>query len=167
MKSILILKDEDFGLKQEKHVEITKRFAARAVLLKGDKIALMNVTKENHHKLPGGGVEKNETLKEALFRELIEETGCKAKIISEIGKIIEHKTHMNILQTSYCYIAKVTNEGKPQFDEGELESGFRLEWMSINFALKILEKENPDVYERKFIRARDLKILREAKNRLK
>lgn len=99
MKLILELKDEDIGMKS-KRVKMKKRLAARAVLFKGNKIALLHVTKYKYHKLPGGGVEKDETIEAALYREMMEETGCQIEIIKEVGKVIEHRnrTDHGILQ---------------------------------------------------------------------
>ncbi len=166
MKLLLELRDENIGLKPKKLNNLTKRDAARAILLKGKKIALLHVTKQNYHKLPGGGLENKESVKKALFRELLEETGCKAKIISEVGKIIEHRTHLDLIQTSYCYVAQVIEEGIPQFDSGEMTAGYKLRWASIDSAIKILEKEKPENYEGKFIVARDLKFIKATKIQL-
>ncbi|MBI2578531.1 MAG: hypothetical protein HYW26_02345 [Candidatus Aenigmarchaeota archaeon] len=92
----------------------------------------------------------------------MEETGCKIKVISEVGKIIEHRTHMNLLQTSYCYIAKVTEKRQEKFDKGEVKHGFKLGWVEIDFAAKILKKEKPQDYEGRFIVLRDLKFIETA-----
>lgn len=166
VKLLLISHDEDIGMKS-KRVRLEKRKAARAVLLEGKKIALLHVTKQKYHKLPGGGIEKGESIKSALLREVKEETGCRIKIISEIGKIIEHRTRLGflsgIVQTSYCFLAKVTEVGEPEFDAGERSAGYRLEWKSIDSAIKLLKKEKPQDYEGKFIVIRDLKLIETAK----
>jgi 8-oxo-dGTP diphosphatase len=163
MKLLLELRDEGVGLIPEK-TKMKQRIAARAVLLKGSKIALLHVAKHNYHKLPGGGTEGSETIEETLFREILEETGCRIKITGELGKIIEHRTHFGIVQTSYCFIAAVTKEGKPKFDEGEIEDGFELQWVTIEDAVKLLKKEKPKTYDGKFIVVRDLKFIDEAHN---
>ena len=166
MKLILVLRDEDAGLKSQKN-KMAKRAAARAVLIKKSKIAMLYVGKHKYHKLPGGGVEKGETIKQALHREVLEETGCQAKIVAEIGKIVEHRTHTGTLQTSYCYIAEVTDEGVPDFDDGELKDGFKLKWVSMESAIKTLGKEKPGEYDGKFIVKRDAAFIKAAKKLIK
>src|SRR3989338_5734113 len=90
MKLLLELRDKDIGAISKKSI-MKERAASRAILMNNGKIALMNVTKHSYHKLPGGGIEKGESIEEALLREMKEETGCKIKIIAELGKIIDEK----------------------------------------------------------------------------
>ena len=168
MKLLLEIKDEDIGTNSRK-IKMEKRSASRAVLFLGNKIALLHVTKDNYHKLPGGGIENGESIKDALFREIMEETGCKIKITGEVGKVIEHRTHEGILnikagvmQTSYCYLAEVLKKGKPNFDEGEIRAGYKLEWMGLKSAFDIIKNANPKNYEGKFIIRRDLALLKAA-----
>ena len=168
MKLLLELKDEDIGEKT-KSGPVKKREAVRAVAIKGNKIAFMNVSRHGYHKLPGGGIEHGESIETALSREMLEETGCKIKIILEVGKIIEHRTHVSELQTSYCFIAEVTGLGKPNLDEGELKAGYMLEWTTIDKAIEILEKSRTKTKEKlenyigKFIIKRDLAFIKAAK----
>lgn len=69
-----------------------ERMTARAVVtdLEG-RVYLMNVSKHKYHKLPGGGINATEEIVDALKRELLEEIGCQAEIISEIGSIVEYR----------------------------------------------------------------------------
>jgi 8-oxo-dGTP diphosphatase len=166
MKLLLEIMDEDVGEKSSKKeiaiLRVSERTAARAILLKGNKIALLNVTKEGYHKLPGGGAEGKETIEDALHREILEETGCTIRVISEVGKVIEHRSRYGLVQTSYCFIAEAIHEVKPNFDEGERNAGYKLEWTGINSAIDIVSKEKPDDYEGKFIVKRDLAFLKAA-----
>ncbi|MBI2233357.1 MAG: NUDIX domain-containing protein [Candidatus Aenigmarchaeota archaeon] len=161
MKLISEIKDEDIGFKAKK-TKLKERTAARAVLLNKNKVALLHVSKHGYHKLPGGGLEGSETVKQALVREILEETGCKIKIIADIGKIVEYRTYENTLQTSFCFLSEVVSEGKPDFDQGEIDNGFGLEWVDIKSAIKLLEKEKPETYDGKFIVIRDRMFLKKA-----
>lgn len=51
------------------------------------KIAVFNKTAKNEYKLPGDGVEGDETPQDAFVREGLEETGCKVEIVDELEKI--------------------------------------------------------------------------------
>jgi len=87
------------------------RRSSRGILVHNGKIALLNVTKFNYHKLPGGGIEPNESIDEAFTREALEETGCKCEILDQSGIIIEWRDQFKLLQISYVllanYIAKI------------------------------------------------------------
>ncbi len=165
MKRILELNDEDVGL-EAKETEYTPRTAARAILRKGEKIALMHVGKEDSYKLPGGGVEEGESIQQGLRRELLEETGCEAEVKGEVGELLEHRSHIGIVQTSHCFVADVIKEGKPSFDEGEIAADFSLQWVTLEEAEKLLESSKTDEYETKFVVKRDLFLLRAAKELL-
>lgn len=142
-----------------------ERNAARAVVTdKDNRVALLYVGKYGYHKLPGGGVEDNENVKQALERELLEEIGCRAEIANELGKIVEYRDEWSQKQTSYCYVAKQVGEaGQPDFTEKELSEGFAITWVkNINEAIALLEHDSPKDYSGKFIRERDLAFLKAA-----
>ena len=146
--------------------ETKNRKAARAVVFDSEnKIAILKVANHNYHKLPGGGVEEGEDLAGALEREAMEEIGCKISVTGELGKIIEHRDKWNLKQESYCYLARVVGEkGQPDFTEEEIAGGFSIVWVSLDEAIETLKKDEPNDYEGKFIRVRDLCFLEEAKN---
>jgi hypothetical protein len=106
MKILKTIKDSDFpDYKPLVNVDFKLREAARAVLFdKDNKIALLYVSNFNYHKLPGGGVEENEDIFQALEREVFEETGCKISVTKKIGIIHEYKEQESTFQKSYCYI---------------------------------------------------------------
>lgn len=141
-----------------------KRRAARAIVTsKNGNIALLHVGKYNYHKLPGGGVEDGEDTYRALERELLEEIGCRAQIIGEVGAIVEYRDEWNQKQTSYCYLAKQVGEaGQPDFTKKELSEGFTIIWAkNIDAAVALLEHDAPEEYGGKFIRERDLAFLKD------
>ncbi len=141
------------------------RVAARAIVFDLDgNIALLNVTKRQHHKLPGGGVENDEDIKEAVLRECLEEIGCNIEIQSELGKVTEYRRELKLIGESYCYIAKVKDtKGAPNFTESEINKGFEIEWVSLTKAINLIKNESPTEYKAKFIVLRDLVFLEKAK----
>jgi len=169
MKLIKAIRDTDFMISLPNPVIRKERRASRAVVFDKDKnVALLNVTKNNYHKLPGGGIEEGESIDAALRRELLEEIGCAVENVRELGIIEEYRGKFELHQISYCFIADLSGEkGEPNFDEGEIEDGFKPEWLSLEDAIRTLEGETGvEDYEGKFIRVRDLALLEEARDLL-
>lgn len=145
-----------------------KREAARAVLIDKDShVYLLNVSNQGYHKLPGGGIDEGEEIKQALGRELMEEVGCKAEIIAELGTIVEYRNYEDggLEQTSYCFLAKqIGEQSASALEEGELAEGmFEVRAKDINEAIALLTNDEPGNLEGKFIQKRDLAFLNAAK----
>jgi 8-oxo-dGTP diphosphatase len=167
MKLIKEITDEEVIGKSagKKEGKYTKRIAARAIILDlNNNIALLSVSKNNYHKLPGGGLEGRENIEEALKREIKEEVGCEIEILEEVGEIIEYKDKDKQKQTSYCYLARLKGEkGKPNFMKEEIERGFILLWIPLKKAIDLMRKDSSKQYDSKFIKLRDYNFLLEAK----
>jgi len=146
------------------------RTAARAIILDSQgNIAILSTSqlKVNYHKLPGGGLEDNEDIIKTLIREIREEVGCEIEILKEIGEIIEYKNDYNQKQTSYCFLAKVKGQiGATNFTKEEENVGFKLEWVTIEEAIRLFKESVPEDYTARFIRLRDYNFLLEAKRLL-
>jgi len=147
------------------------RRAARAIVLndKGE-IALMNVTKQGYYKIAGGGIEFGEDIQKALAREILEEVGATAKVLDEIGVIIEYRNKHALCQKSYCYVAKVIKLGKPDFTELEKSDGFSVEWHNLDNAIALMKSSkaygSDDIeYTAKYMVERDLLFLITYKNK--
>jgi len=54
--------------------------SSRAVIVNEDKILLICFGNELYYNFPGGGIEENETAKQAVAREVMEETGLTVKV---------------------------------------------------------------------------------------
>ncbi len=168
MKLLKTIREQDIHPDTpEAHItEYKERHAARAIVLDDEsRVALLRVNKYSYHKLPGGGVEAGEDMRQALKRELREEIGCEAEVIAEVGEIIEYRDEWSLRQTSDCYLArKVGTQLSSDFDEGELADDFEMLWVdSIDEAIQLLENDEPTNYDGDFIKVRDLILLREAK----
>ena len=183
MKILKTIRDQDIipGYQPKNEIKYVFRKAVRAVLMDDErKIALLNVTKKNYHKLPGGGAKTEENDFEALRRECLEEIGCDITIEEELGIIKEFRDQFEQEQDSHCYLAKVKGpKGEPKFTAKEIRQGFIPEWVSqeesrgtdpewlvIDRAIEILKTDQPADYEGEFIQKRDLMFLVEAKKYL-
>ena len=166
MRTILTIRDKDLGFDIPDPLVYEERGAARAIVFdKERKIALLRVAKRYYHKLPGGGIEKGESVEDALRRELLEEIGCSITNVRELGTIEEFRNKFALHQFSYCFLADLVGEkGTPHLEQGEIADGFEPEWLGLEEAIKILESEAAvEDYQGKFIQKRDLAFLKQAK----
>lgn len=174
MKSLLTIKEQDI-IPDSSDVDVSdfrKRGAARAVLLdSSNQVYLMNVSLHSYHKLPGGGIDEGESIIQALERELLEEVGCKAEVIAELGTVVEYRNYEDggLEQTSYCYLARQTGDQvASSLEDGELAEGMvEVKAKNIDEAISLLTSDKPDNLEGKFIQKRDLAFLYTAKEQLK
>lgn len=145
--------------------EYTLRTAARAVVFDAEgKMAFLHVTKKHYHKLPGGGVEEGEDLITGLKRKCREEIGCAVEVTGEVGQIIEFRDKLKVRQESFCYLAKVVGEkGPTNFVEDEIEDEFKLLWVDLDEAIRLLENDQTESYSGRFIIVRDLCLLYKAR----
>lgn len=143
MKFITTLNPENVS--EEEVVKFKVREAARVIVYDKDgNVAVLNVTKQNYHKLPGGGVEPGEDFQTALKRECQEELGCNVEIYGEVGQIIEYRKIFHIKQISPCYLARVIGEkGQPSFTKEEAEEGFQTQWLPLEKAIILLSLDRP------------------------
>lgn len=169
MKCIRVLRDEDFGLESVEFNNPRIRYGARGIIIREDgKIAIFNKSNKNEYKLPGGGVDKGEDIKEAFKREALEETGCEIEIIDELGTIEEHKSLDNFKQISYLFVGKVLKDNnKLELTQKEKDEGAKLIWVDKEEGLKLItnclenlkESKYENLYHSKFIVLRERYIL--------
>lgn len=162
MELIKEVYEKDLHLEQVKlDIRYRLRKAARALMFRENKIAILNASKLHLHKLPGGGIEKNESIIGGLCREILEETGCRVIETRELGIVVEYRDTIELLQISYVFTGNVQDSaGMPSFTKKEQDEGFQLEWLDPAEAIKIMKNDDkPNTYAGKFIHARDLAIL--------
>ncbi|MNP44014.1 RNA pyrophosphohydrolase [compost metagenome] len=142
------------------------RKSSRAIVSNSSKqIAIIYVSKDKYHKLPGGGIEKGEDYMSALHRELMEEAGVKVSVLGEVGMILEYRKDHRLLQISNCYLTEMIGDlVEPSLTKDERSKGFVLKWVSIEEAISLMENDHPRNYAGKFIKERDLTFLKEAAN---
>ncbi len=168
MKRLLTIHESDIYLGKDNidPKDFRERSAARAVVLNSNnQVALLKANTFNYHKLPGGGVEDNEDMQLALKRELLEEIGCAADVIAEVGEVVEYRDKWGLKQTSHCYLVKQVGEQQaPSFTQSEIDEGFEIIWAdNIDSAIELLKQDQPQNYDGLFIQRRDTALLQAAK----
>lgn len=171
MDLIARITDKEIGEEIVNYEGLLTRVASRGIVLNdNDEIAIFYKKNKNEYKLPGGGMEENETKEECFKREVLEETGCNVEIITYMGYTEEIKSKMNFIQTSHVFISKVVNDTKKlHLTQKETDEGGELIWLSPQVALKSISKcfnelvasKYDSVYSTKFIIKRDKAILEE------
>lgn len=122
---------------------VGKRPSVRGVIIKNGKIAMMHSLKYDYYKLPGGGIEEGEELRDTLVREVKEESGLVVKkdTIKEFGYVrrIEKGMFEDIfMQENYYYLCDVEYDVSSQeLDDYEAEEGFTLEFVTPEYAINV------------------------------
>jgi 8-oxo-dGTP pyrophosphatase MutT (NUDIX family) len=145
-----IFRDKDAAI----HGKTVHRVAVRAVVLRDNHLLMVYSPVNGDYKFPGGGVEENEKLENALQREVIEECGARlTKVIREIGSIVEFANAKEpefetFKMTSHYFLCEVDAFVMSQeLDDYEVELKFQPVWVEIATALQTnksrLEQPNP------------------------
>ena len=122
---------------------VGKRPSVRGIIIKDVKIAMMHSLKYDYYKLPGGGIEEGEELRDTLVREVKEESGLVVKkdSIREFGYVrrIEKGLFEDIfMQENYYFLCDVEDEVSSQeLDDYEAEEGFTLEFVTPEQAINV------------------------------
>ncbi|MHC0039650.1 NUDIX hydrolase [Pseudoneobacillus sp. C159] len=121
---------------------IRQRNAVRAIIFRDDRILLLYSNKGDY-KFPGGGVDQGETYKDALLREIAEETGfihCAVK--DKVGLVVEsqfdvYDSSAYFQMISHYYLCELTNDEKiaQQLEGYELEQEFTPKWVTLEEAI--------------------------------
>ncbi len=131
---------------------VGRRPSVRGIILRDGKIAMMHSLKYNYYKLPGGGIEGDESLEETLVREVREESGLivKQETIKEFGYVrrIEKGRFEDIfIQDNYYFTCDVESTVAAQeLDDYEAEEQFVLEFVETEHAIFI--NESADHFEK-------------------
>lgn len=144
---------------------VFRRPSARGIIIIDGKVALIHSNKYDYYKFPGGGIEADECMEDALVREILEETGLTVikNSIREYGQVrrISKGTKEDIfMQDNYYFFCDVKEDMvKQNLDEYEADEGFVLEFMSPQIAMNINKKNISDDLSRNVMIERDTKVL--------
>lgn len=121
---------------------ILRRHAARAIVLREDRMLLLFTERYNDFSLPGGGVDQDEDIHVALKRELEEETGARnIRVHAHYGFIEEYRPHWKpeydlMHMTSHFFVCAVAPELEGvRMERHEIANGMRPVWIPVSEAL--------------------------------
>ncbi|PNP47267.1 hypothetical protein TGAMA5MH_01082 [Trichoderma gamsii] len=138
----------------------TDRKSTRIVALRSSgEVAIIHVKVGNYYKLPGGGIEANESHSDAALREVKEETGAVVALHGDyFATTEEFRFHLH--QMSYCYLADVLDDaGEPCLTDEELADGFTCHWMDTYKAMEMMVAAAPTTEFGCFVKERDTYVL--------
>ena len=164
MKCINELIDNEYPLTEITH---TRRIARAILLNEKNEVCLLKIDGyddfgyRNYYETPGGGVKDGEDLTEAVIREIKEETGITARVISEIGYVSDYYNLIMRHNLNYYFLLKVESYGLSAMEEEEKKIIKRIEFHSLSDAVKLYENMKYDRLER-LVRNRELPVLLEA-----
>ena len=147
------------------------RKAARTVIIDEElnKIAIIEAMNGDYHKIPGGGLERNERPEDAALREALEEGSCDVELITRLpGEIeFENPKGSGKYNNSVCFLArKIKCNNTLTFTQEEIDNKFKLLWLTFDEAIKRLENVKSEVRFDLLMNNRDLAFVRAAKKYL-
>ena len=154
--------------------KVFRRPSARAIIFNRDKIALVYATNEKYYKFPGGGIRDDEDRKQALIREVKEESGLVVipESIAEYGSVLRRQRSDRdedtvFEQENYYYLCRTENiAGSQNLDEYEKEAGFKLVYADIDEAIKVNGEYKSDIYFNEVMIGREKRVLELIKDEL-
>lgn len=121
------------------------RHSARCIHIKNGLVAMVHSVRYDYYKFPGGGIEKGESVIDALIRETREEAGLVVipESIKEYGYVHRvqkgwHEGEDYFLQDNFYYLCDVEETVCSQgLDDYEAEEDFTLEYVEPEKAIEI------------------------------
>lgn len=152
---------------------VFSRPSARGIIFSDDnKISLVYSINEKYYKFPGGGIRNDEDKKEALIREVREETGLIVipGSICEFGSVMRRQKsnvspHTIFEQENFYFTCKVENQTVEQcLDDYEAKAGFVLRSVDLDEAISVNSAYKSDDFFNEIMIKRETGVLQMIKD---
>lgn len=145
---LMVLRDRDIfpSYIDDSNVVWKDRPTGKVVLFNNkNEIALIGNKVNDFLLLPGGGIEKNESLIDGIKRECQEETGCEIDIQELLGMTEDFRARDSKHCLTYGYTAKVVACGSTAPTENEIDIGAYVKWISLTEAVTLFARQEERV----------------------
>ena len=107
-------------------------------------------------------MEDGEDVLTALHREVYEETGCVCDEIQELGIVAENRASLDYTQINHYFVVTTTHTpGENHLTEAEQNSRTILKWVTWDEMVRLINEQEFDRVQGKYLKARDVVALRE------
>mgnify|MGYP000017861932 CR=1 FL=1 len=162
------ISDSDFGFSDLAEKLDRARYNVRILLFdKNGKICVIRSAKYGYIQIPGGGIEGDESLEQALRRETREETGFEIREIEPLGYFCENRESVYNIHNwkksiTFAFVAKIEKEVGTDYTDDEIAEGFEPSWIKVDEALSIFSNAEGKIasYSGNFSNRRDLILIK-------
>ena len=162
MKLLLELTDDQYSFDYIDHT----RPCARGVVINDEgHVALTKLYftdifgLRDYYELPGGGINKDESVEAAFLREMEEELGYRVKILAELGEISDYYNLIHRHNRNFYFMARTESYVGQRLEEKEIAWIERLSFVSIDEAIRLYEAMDDKMISG-LVKRRELPILR-------
>ena len=154
---------------------VFRRPSARGIIFDDcGRIALVYSQIEKYYKFPGGGIREGEDKKEALIREVREETGLIVipDSIEEFGSVLRRQKsivapHTIFEQENFYYTCRVESRiAEQNLDDYEEKAGFVLRFVYLDEAIRVNARYSTKDYFDEIMIRRDTRLLQLIKEKI-
>lgn len=169
MENIFYFKDDQYTYKGYDHT----RTVVRAILLdEHNNVCVQHILDDDmfghrdYYETPGGGVNADEPLEDALKREIIEEVGYKSKVIKKIGVVEDFYNLINRKNINHYYLIKREDYVGKHLEKDEIIRIHDTLWLPIEKVIEMYQNMQNELVG-KLVKQRELPILLLAKELIK
>ena len=117
----------------DKSIQYTDRPTVKVIIKRGDTVLLLN-----NGLLPGGGINENESDRDAIARELQEELGVTIQDVEQIGSVVQYRNFLNKRYIVNGYVGRLASTGGGATPQDEGEAKFAQTWLIVDRALEFV-----------------------------